>query len=163
MNILYLFLYLNFYLFRKTFSFVNVIYNFMKILKFIRDYIVIFFFKNINFSIFILHFNIIKKVPIEKVKIIKKKSVTKKNRNKEIVNNIFKKILFINSNKYMYYGLLSVYISIFFRLIKENKNHAIFIYKSKVKNYIIFLKKTINKFFMFLFFIVNYNLINSRI
>jgi hypothetical protein len=135
----------------------------MKILKFIRDYIVIFFFKNVNFSIFILHFNIIEKVPIERVKIIKKKSVTKKNGNKEIVNNILKKILFINSNKYMYYGLLSVYISIFFRLIKENKNHAIFIYKSKVKNYIIFLKKTINNFFMFLFFIVNYNLINYRI
>src|SRR5580700_9248648 len=114
MNILYLFLYLNFYLFKKTFSFVNVIYNFMKILKFIRDYIVIFLLKNVNFSIFILHFNIIKKLQIEKVKIkmIKKKSVTKKNRNKEIVNNIFKKILFINSKKYMYYGLLSVYISI---------------------------------------------------
>jgi hypothetical protein len=164
MNVLYLFIYLNFYCFKKIFSFVNIIYNFIKILKLIRDYIIIFFFKNINLITLIMYLNIIK-IPLKKVKIKKgkKKDLIKINKNKEIVKNILNKISSINSKKYMYYGLFSVYISIFFRLIKENKNHAIYIYKYKFKNYIVFNKNYINNFFIFLFYLINYNLLINRI
>jgi hypothetical protein len=59
----------------------------------------------------------------------------------------------------MYYGLTVVYIQIFLRKMKEQKNHIIYLYNYKCKKSYNIFKKRIMYYSLFLYFSNNYNIV----
>lgn len=138
--------------------FLGIIFSFI----FLIEFIFIFVLKSYNFYFFIIYkfltrekSNFLKRARVIYVinnnnDLYKKKYI----KNNSYINNI-KRIYY---NKRIHFGLIIVYIQIFLRKIKENKNYMVYLYNYKLKNnYNIFKKKIINN--SIYFFLKNYNLI----
>lgn len=129
---------------------------------FLIEFISIFVLKSFFFYFFILYkflikekFNYLKRARVIYVINNNNDLYKKKNIKKNSSINDIKRIYY---KKRIHYGLIIVYIQIFLRKIKENKNYMVYLYDYKLKkNYNIFKKKIINN--SLYFFLKNYNLI----
>jgi len=152
------------------FTFLNNIYNqnnvffLQKIIGsifsffFLFEYIILFIFNNIFIYIIIIYKYIIKykSILFKKKKKVYNNFFLKKNEKKFLYKE---QILKIYYHRWMYYGFTIVYLQIFLRKIKENKNYFIYVYYYKLKKMYNNIKKKIIFISLFLFFLNNYNII----
>jgi hypothetical protein len=163
MKILFLFIILNYYYWKRNIYFVQkflgIIFNFF----FLLEYLILFILKKKYIYILLLYKYIIKEYFINfEIKNIKPKiklNINTYNYKDKSKKNIYiNKILYLYYRRRMYLGFTIIYLQIFRRWLKETKNDIIYLYFSKWKRNYNYYKKRIIDYSLLFFFYNNYNL-----
>jgi hypothetical protein len=158
MKTLLLFYKLNHYIISSKVFFFKKILSIIFSLIFLLEYIILFILSSKYMYIFNLYKYSFKNNSITyKQKVIYNSHFYKK---KKIKKELYKdKILKLYYNRWIYYGLSIVYLQIFLRKMREQKNYIIYVYNYKLKKSFNNLKKKIIYYSLLLYFLNNYNIV----
>lgn len=160
--IIFFWIKLSYYYLKYSFTLLQKLFVFFISLFYLLEYIFIFIFVNTSIYIWIVYKFTIKEnfIKFKKGKIYYETNIKNYKRKNEKKNNIMSnKLLRAYNNKWMIPGFIKVYIQVFLRKLKDNKNYLFFIFNLKIKNKYFLLKKKIMNFSIYIYIYTNYNLV----
>jgi len=145
---------INYYYIKHCAFFLQKLIGILISLFYLLEYFFLFLLKIKNIYFIFLYFfikreNFIKKENFYKIILVKKTKVKRKKKSMDLFLKLYYK-------RYMYIGLGIVYMQIFLRKIKENKNFIFFLFNYKLRNFFFNLKKKNINNFLYFFFSNNY-------
>lgn len=161
MKIIFFFIALNYYYFKRSINFLQKIKGIFFCIFLFLEYLFVFIFRSYYLSLLIVYKHLIKEKIInlknkeedDEIKKLKK-DITNLNKNRKIY--FFLDLFY---RRRMYTGISIVYVQIFMRKMKEKKNNIIFFFNYKFKYMMSIVKKKIVKLSLFVYLVNNYNLV----